>query len=1102
MSRRKAGLPVHAGSLKRRSPFCGPVSERPTATRASSAASSAPRRVVRSGRTASLAASLAPLMPGHHDRSGPPRAASVRTASREPGPCGRARPFARPSCDSCSGVSVAMRSAPHALGDLDVALEDLARWALGQLVEEPQPARVLVGGHALLDEVAHVVLGRVLTVLEHHRGADLLPHLLVGHRDHGGLGHGGVLVEDLLDLARVDVVAAADDHVLLAVDDEEVAVLVDAGHVARVEPAVAQDLLRGVVAVPVALHEVVAADRDLADLALAHLVAVLVDDLHLDALDRRPDGARLALLVGVVEGRDRRGLRQAVALEDLAPERLLEAAQDLDGERRATRDAQPQARGVVAIALGVVEDRVVHRRHALEDRHAVAVDHLERLARVEARDQVEAGAALDARVQPARLPERVEQRQRPEHHVVLGDLRERARRDLGVGEQARVRQLGALRRAGRAGRVEDHGGVVVGAVGDLVHGLGLAEQPLELAGLDDDGLCARLARALLRGGGEVAPGEQRLGPGVLDVELDLAALEQHVHRHDGAARAQHAVVDDRELRDVGQHEPDAVARADPALAKEAGDPGGRVVERLVGDHRVVELERRALRVPLCALGEQRRQVRHCPSPLSLCVSAALPAERTGHDTAGPEEDTMATVYVSGHRNPDLDSIGSAIGYAELKQRLRSDDRYVPVRLGPVNAQTRWALDRSGADEPDFLRHIRLRVRDVMQHCAVTVAHDAPVREVGRAMTGEGLDLVAVTDEDGELAGVVSERDLARMYIRESQSASTFEDRPVRLQAINAVLGGRIVAGEDREVSGRLWVVAVDVGSMEDRIGRGDIAVVGDRPDAQRRALELGVAVLVTSYDTEPGEDLVALAREHDAAVIVSPLDSYVTGRMVQLAVPCATVMSREPLTASPDDLLAEVADRIKDVEYRAAIAIDADGAPVGIVSRSDLVSPSPRRVLLVDHAEQAQSVPGIEEAEIVEILDHHHIGSIETRIPVKATFDPVGSTATLVVERFRQNGMEPSRPAAMLLLGAVLSDTVILSSPTTTERDRAVVEYLERVLALDATEFGRSMFESTSDFSHVPAEDIVGRDAKEYDVGGGATVCIAQVETVGESLAD
>jgi manganese-dependent inorganic pyrophosphatase len=461
---------------------------------------------------------------------------------------------------------------------------------------------------------------------------------------------------------------------------------------------------------------------------------------------------------------------------------------------------------------------------------------------------------------------------------------------------------------------------------------------------------------------------------------------------------------------------------------------------------------------------------------------------------------MATVYVSGHRNPDLDSIGAAIGYAELKQRLRSEDHYVPVRLGTVNAQTRWALDRSGAEEPTFLPHIRLRVSDVMQECAVTVRRDAPVREVGLAMAERGLDLVAVTDDRGAVCGVVSERELARMYIRESRGASTFEDRPVRLEVIDDVVGGRVVCGEDREITGRLWVVAVDVESMEARIGEGDIAVVGDRPDAQRRALELGVAVLVTSYGAEPDDDLVALARERGAAIVVSPLDSYVTARMIQLAVPCGSVMSRDPLTAAPDDLLSEVAERIKEVEYRAAIAVDDDGTPVGIVSRSDLVNPQPRCVLLVDHAEQAQSVPGIEEAEIVEILDHHHIGSVETRVPVQATFDPVGSTATLVVERFRHEGREPKRPTATMLLAALLSDTVVLTSPTTTPRDERVVEYLEELLELDARKFGMEMFEASSDASGLAAEEIVGRDAKEYTTAAGHTIAIAQFETVGTGL--
>jgi manganese-dependent inorganic pyrophosphatase len=235
-------------------------------------------------------------------------------------------------------------------------------------------------------------------------------------------------------------------------------------------------------------------------------------------------------------------------------------------------------------------------------------------------------------------------------------------------------------------------------------------------------------------------------------------------------------------------------------------------------------------------------------------------------------------------------------------------------------------------------------------------------------------------------------------------------------------------------------------------------------------------------------------------VVTSPLDSYVTGRLITLASPSSSLMDSEPLTARRDDLLSDVAEEIKDVHYRAAVAVDGSRQPIGLVTRSDLLSPTPRRVILVDHAEHAQSVPGIEQAEILEILDHHHIGSIETKIPVTATFDPVGSTATLVIERFRQNGMEPTPSTATALLGAILSDTVILNSPTTTERDRQVVEYLERVLELDAIEFGREMFEETSDVSDTPVDEILARDVKEYELGAGQTVKIAQVETVGPTL--
>jgi manganese-dependent inorganic pyrophosphatase len=337
-------------------------------------------------------------------------------------------------------------------------------------------------------------------------------------------------------------------------------------------------------------------------------------------------------------------------------------------------------------------------------------------------------------------------------------------------------------------------------------------------------------------------------------------------------------------------------------------------------------------------------------------------------------------------------------------------------------------------------------------------------------------------------------------VRESRETSTLE-APTFVQAVVRVLDGELVTGENKQLAGRVWVHSMSVGSPSG-ISTGDIVVTGNRADAQRLALELGAALLVLSNGSRPDSDVVELAEQHGAAIVVSPLDTYVSGRMITLAAPCRAFMEEDPLTATAEFLVVDISEQIKEIHYGAAVVIDSGRRPIGLVTRSDVVAPERRRVILVDHAEQAQSVAGIEHAEIVEILDHHHVGSVETRTPVRATFDPVGSTSTLVVERFRQNGMEPSPEVAMMLLGAVLSDTVILNSVTTTERDQAVVSYLERVLALDATALGREMFEATADVSEVPAGELIARDAKEYQLGSGQTICIAQVEVVGRGLLD
>ena len=462
--------------------------------------------------------------------------------------------------------------------------------------------------------------------------------------------------------------------------------------------------------------------------------------------------------------------------------------------------------------------------------------------------------------------------------------------------------------------------------------------------------------------------------------------------------------------------------------------------------------------------------------------------------------TRPRVYVCGHRNPDTDSIAAAIGYAELKNRLDDDDdEYVAVRLGSVNAQTEWLLERSGAPLPRHLPHAYLRVRDIMRTEFPIAQRGDPVRSVGLLMASEGMDLVPVVDDDGVLTGLLTERGLARRYVRESREASRL-DVPTPVGSIVEVLEGELHAGDpDVELEGRVWVQAMH-STASSKVQPGDVVVIGDRPEATVNAIERGIALLVLSNSTQPTDEVLKLAADHGTCVVTSPLDSYVTSRMVTLSEPCRALAEADPLTVGKDDLVRDIADQIKDVHYRAVVAVDHDGKPVGVVTRSDLVNPEPRRVLLVDHGERAQSVPGIEEAEIVEILDHHHIGSIETKQPVTAIFDPVGSTSTLVVERFRQADREPKEPTALVLLGAIVSDTVLLTSPTTTERDRIATDYLEELLSLDAQEFGREMFEDSSDVADVPAADLVRRDLKEYELDNGKTLSIAQIETVGRAV--
>ncbi|TFG72138.1 MAG: CBS domain-containing protein, partial [Solirubrobacterales bacterium] len=305
-----------------------------------------------------------------------------------------------------------------------------------------------------------------------------------------------------------------------------------------------------------------------------------------------------------------------------------------------------------------------------------------------------------------------------------------------------------------------------------------------------------------------------------------------------------------------------------------------------------------------------------------------------------QESRRRRTYITGHKNPDMDSIAAAIGYAELKSRLDDENEYVPVRLGEVNAQTNWCLERSGADQPAFMRHVMLRVRDVMRDEFPIAKQSEPVREVGLTMARGHLDIVPIVDDEEKLIGVMTERALAHRYIRESRKTSTLVDAPTTVEAIVEVLDGALVVGDDHPIEGRVWVHSIDPTKSESRIAEGDVVVAGNRVDAQRQSLELGAAMLVASNGVTPEQEILDLAAQRGATVVVSPLDSYVSSRMITLAAPCRALADRDPLTVEPDDLLSEVAELVKDVHYRAAVAVDGSNRPIGLITRSDLVSPT------------------------------------------------------------------------------------------------------------------------------------------------------------------
>lgn len=455
---------------------------------------------------------------------------------------------------------------------------------------------------------------------------------------------------------------------------------------------------------------------------------------------------------------------------------------------------------------------------------------------------------------------------------------------------------------------------------------------------------------------------------------------------------------------------------------------------------------------------------------------------------------MGPILVFGHKNPDNDSICSAIAYAHLKNLTDPAHVYVPARLGPVPPETAWVLDRFGVAVPQQIAHVRTRVTDVMTTDLVTVGPQDTLHAVGLLLAERGVRALPVV-ERGEVRGLVTVQALASRYV-EDLTVSGFAERPVTVAQVAEALDGRVVAGDGKaQLSGAVLIGAMEPATMVKHIEPGDTLIVGDRRRSQPMAIEAGISCLVVTGGHEPAGGVLELAGERGCAIITTPKDTYAAARLMDLSHAVSEVMETDILVVEPDMLLSEAAEDLFGSPQREAPVVDGDGRLVGLLTRTNVARAGRRRVILVDHNEIAQSADGVGEAEVVEIVDHHRVGDVQTSGPITFLGIPVGATATIVAMRYRHLEVDPPPAMAGLLLAAMLSDTVLLKSPTATDTDREMVEWLAEVLEVDYVEFAMDMFRARSSLTEFSVERAVMHDLKEYRVGD-KHIAVGQIETV------
>ena len=455
------------------------------------------------------------------------------------------------------------------------------------------------------------------------------------------------------------------------------------------------------------------------------------------------------------------------------------------------------------------------------------------------------------------------------------------------------------------------------------------------------------------------------------------------------------------------------------------------------------------------------------------------------------------IYVTGHKNPDSDSICAAYSYAEFKN-LTGDTKAVPVRLGNVSQETQFVLDYFGAKAPELLKTVRLMVEDLNFDKINPVLPTLSLKSAWNVMKENNMKTLPVADENNHLLGVLSVSNLTSCYMDMwdntilSKSNTTLENILDTLSATACYINENL-----KTFLGKIVVSAMDPKSMVDHINAGDIAIVGDREEAQVALIDKKVSLMIVTGSHTPCENIITLARENGVTVIVTPHDSFTTSRLIVQSVPVEYVMAKENIVSfANDDLVDDIKDAMAQTRFRSYPVIDENDRVLGMVARYHLISKHKKKVIQVDHNERGQSVDGLEDAEVLEIIDHHRVADIQTSNPIFFRNEPIGSTSTIVAKCFFERGLTPSKTAAGLLCSAIISDTLLFRSPTCTPQDEEICRRLAEIAGISSVEdYAKEMFKAGTSLKGKTVEQIFNQDYKPFSIED-IKVGIAQVNTM------